>query len=243
MLQNVSTLIFDLDGTISDPSLGIGRCANYALQSYGFPEVSVEQVAAAIGPQLDEALCKLCPDADQATLSSFVTKYRELYAEVGYSENTIYPGVPESLKELSAGGVPMGVCTSKRKDFAEKILAMFGVLSHFRFVDGGDIGIKKREQLASLLQSTAIDHAAVMIGDREVDISSAKANGLRSVGVLWGFGSQAELRGQVQMSFLVVQMSLGSLASNNTFQVTFDPLRTSAVAKAHITSNAHERGR
>jgi phosphoglycolate phosphatase len=211
MLQNVSTLIFDLDGTISDPSLGIGRCLNYALQAHGFPEVSVEQVAAAIGPQLDEALCKFYPDADQATLSGLVAKYRERYAEVGYAENTIYPGVPESLKELSARGVPMGVCTSKRKDFAEKILAMFGVLSHFRFVDGGDIGIKKREQLAGLLQSTAIDHAAVMIGDREVDISSAKANGLRSVGVLWGFGSQAELRGAGADVILSSTNELGKL--------------------------------
>jgi phosphoglycolate phosphatase len=211
MLQNVSTLIFDLDGTISDPSLGIGRCLNYALQAHGFPEVSVEQVATAIGLQLDEALCKFCPDADQATRSSLVAKYRERYAEVGYSENAIYPGVPESLKELSAAGMPMGVCTSKRRDFAEKILAMFGVLSHFRFVDGGDIGIKKREQLAGLLQSTAIDHAAVMIGDREVDISSAKANGLRSVGVLWGFGSQAELSEASADVILSSTIELGQL--------------------------------
>jgi phosphoglycolate phosphatase len=195
MLQNVSTVIFDLDGTISDPSPGIGRCLNYALQAHGFPEVSVEQVAAAIGLQLDEAFCRFCPDVDQATLSGLVTKYRGRYAEVGYSENTIYPGVPESLKELSAGGVSMGVCTSKRRDFAEKILAMFGMLTHFRFVDGGDIGIEKREQLAGLLQSTAIDRAAVMIGDRAVDISSAKANGLRSAGVLWGFGDLPELQG------------------------------------------------
>jgi phosphoglycolate phosphatase len=109
MLQNISTLIFDLDGTISDPSLGIGRCLNYALQAHGFPEVSVEHVAAAIGLQLDEALGKFYPDADQATRSSLVAKYRERYAEVGYAENTMYPGVPESLKELSARGVPMCV--------------------------------------------------------------------------------------------------------------------------------------
>jgi phosphoglycolate phosphatase len=195
MLQNISTLIFDLDGTISDPSLGIGRCLNYALQAHGFPAVSVAQVAAGIGQQLDAALCTLCPDADHATRASLVATYRERYAAIGYAENTMYPGVPESLKALAAAGMPMGVCTAKRRDFAEKILAMFGVLSHFRFVEGGDIGIKKRDQLAGLLQSTAIDHAAVMIGDRAVDISSAKANGLRSVGVRWGVGDLAELQG------------------------------------------------
>jgi len=211
MLQNVSTLIFDLDGTISDPSLGIGRCLNYALQAHDFPEVSVEQVAAGIGPLLDEVLCKLCPDADQATRSSLIATYRERYAEVGYSENTIYPGVPESLMALSAAGMPMGVCTSKRSDFAEKILAMFGVLSHFRFVDGGDIGIKKREQLTSLLQSNAIDHAAVMIGDRAVDMSSAKVNGLRSVGVLWGFGDLVELQGAGADVILRAPNELGQL--------------------------------
>ena len=194
-MQNVSTLIFDLDGTISDPSLGIGRCINYALEAHGFPAITPEQVAAAIGPPLDETFCKFCPDSDQSVISSLVAKYRERYAEVGYSENKIYPGVAESLGELSVAEVPMGVCTSKRKDFAEKILRMFGVLSHFRFVNGGDIGIRKREQLAGLLQSGEIDLAAVMIGDREVDISSAKANGLRSVGVLWGFGGQTELSG------------------------------------------------
>ena len=195
MFQNVSTLIFDLDGTISDPSLGICRSINYALEAHGFPEVSAERVAATIGLQLEEAFLKICPESDHAVFSSLVVKYRERYAEVGYSENTIYPGVAKSLEKLSSRGVPMGVCTSKRKDFAEKILAMLGVLLYFRFVDGGDIGIKKREQLAGLLQSNEIDHAAVMIGDRALDISSAKSNGLRSVGVSWGFGDLAELQG------------------------------------------------
>jgi phosphoglycolate phosphatase len=211
MLQNISTLIFDLDGTISDPRLGIGRCLNYALHAHGFPAVSVEHVAAAIGAQLDAALGTCCPDADHATRASLVATYRARYAAVGYAENTMYPGVPEALMALSAAGMPMGVCTAKRSDFAEKILAMFGVRSHFRFVDGGDIGITKRAQLAGLLQSTAIDQAAVMIGDRAVDILSAKANGLRSVGVLWGFGDLAELQGAGADVILSSTNELGQL--------------------------------
>lgn len=193
MFQNVSTLIFDLDGTISDPSLGIGRCINYALEAHGFPEVTPEQVSAEIGPPLDETFRKFCPDSDPVVISSLITKYRERYAKIGYSENQLYSGIVESLQALSASGIRMGICTSKRKDFAEKILALFGVLSYFHFVDGGDVGIKKHEQLSGLLQTGKIDRSAVMIGDREIDISSAKANGLRSVGVLWGFGDMNEL--------------------------------------------------
>ncbi len=98
MFQDISTLIFDLDGTISDPNLGIKRCLNYSLAAHGFPEVSAAPVAAAIGPQLDEGFCKFSPEADQAAISSLIAKYRERYAEVGYSENQLYPGVPRRSK-------------------------------------------------------------------------------------------------------------------------------------------------
>lgn len=193
-LQNISTLVFDLDGTISDPSLGIGRCFNYALTSHGFNEVSETQVAATIGPPLDEAFSDLCPGVDQATILSLIRKYRERYADVGYTENHIYPDVAELLLTLYESGLQMGVCTSKRRDFAEKILSLFEVLPYFRFVDGGDVGIKKHDQLAGLLHRQEIDGSAIMIGDRAVDITAAKFNGLRSVGVLWGFGNLGELQ-------------------------------------------------
>ncbi len=186
-------LILDLDGTISDPSLGICRCVNYALRSHTFPEVAEDAIIAEIGPPLDETFGKLQPRVDKENITSFISKYRERYAEVGYSENKIYPGITESLRLLSERGVKMGVCTSKREDFAKKILAMFGLLSLFDFVDGGDVGIKKHEQLTGLLQAGKIDQSAVMVGDRAVDIYAAKVNGLRSMGVLWGFGNRSEL--------------------------------------------------
>jgi phosphoglycolate phosphatase len=192
-LQNVGTMIVDLDGTISDRSLGFCRCINHALRFYGFSEVSAELVAVEIGPPLDEAFSKFQPGADQSMVANLIAKYRERYAEIGYSENEIYPGVAGAIQTLSDRGIRMGVCTSKRKDFAEKILSMFGLLSMFSFVDGGDVGVKKIEQLSVLIQAGEIDRSAVMVGDREVDISSAKANGLRSIGVLWGFGGVKEL--------------------------------------------------
>jgi len=194
-MQNISTLVFDLDGTISDPSLGISRSLNYALSTYGFPEVPAMEISAEIGRPLDETFRKFSPDSDPTVIAKLIAAYRERYAEIGYSENQIYPGISESLQILSDNGIRMGVCTSKRKDFAEKILDLFGVRSYFQFVNGGDIGIHKRDQLGELLRELEIDPLAVMIGDRDVDISSAKANRLRSIGVLWGFGSLAELRG------------------------------------------------
>lgn len=193
MLGNVSTLIFDLDGTISDPRLGISRCINYALVAHGFPEVSAEVVVAEIGPPLDETFKKFQPESDPEMISSLVAKYRERYAEAGYAENELYPRIADEVRALYARGIRLGVCTSKRKDFAEKILVLFDLLPHFAFVDGGEVGLKKREQLAGLLESGVIDEGAVMVGDREVDVLAAQANGLRSVGVLWGFGSPQEL--------------------------------------------------
>jgi phosphoglycolate phosphatase len=192
-VENASTLIFDLDGTISNPSLGIYRSINYALTVHGYAAVSEAQVASEIGPPLDEAFKKFVPEAEQVEIENLIVTYRERYAEVGYSENSVYQGVSEALQALSSRGVCLGVCTSKRQDFAIKILSMFGLLDHFSFVNGGDVGIKKKDQLAGLLRSGQIDVAAVMIGDREIDITSAKLNGLRSVGVLWGFGDLNEL--------------------------------------------------
>lgn len=193
MTFECSTLILDLDGTISDPSLGITRCFNHALKSHGLDCLSEEQIAQEIGPPLDETFMKLAPDLDTTAIPALVSTYRERYSDVGYSENTLYPEIPEALKKLVAADIAMGVCTSKRKDFAVKILSMFGLLEFFKFVDGGDIGISKKMQLSGLLAAQEIDNCAIMVGDRSVDIISARTNGLRSIGVLWGFGSHAEL--------------------------------------------------
>ncbi len=193
MLGNISTLVFDLDGTISDSRLGISRCLDHALAAHGFPEMSPEWVAGQIGPPLDEIFANARPEADEKLITSLIAKYHERYAEVGYSENACYPGIADTLRALHARGMRLGVCTSKPERFAKPILALFDLLPLFEFVDGGDAGIKKRAQLAGLLASGSIDTKAVMIGDRAVDIQAAQLNGLRAVGVLWGFGSIEEL--------------------------------------------------
>ena len=188
-----SALVFDLDGTISDPSLGITRSFNHALRSHGLPEVPDELIQQEIGPPLDETFLKLAPGTSARDVGALISTYRQRYSEIGYSENTLYPEIPPALEQLKQIGIPLGVCTSKRRDFAIKILSLFGLGGYFDFVDGGDVGISKQSQLAGLVQCQDIDDRAIMIGDRSVDILSARANGLRAVGVLWGFGDYQEL--------------------------------------------------
>lgn len=187
-----STLVFDLDGTLSDPAEGIGRSLNYALMAHGFEPILKSAVSQYIGPPLDHTFESIT-GASGELIQKLVAKYRERYADIGFSENTLYPGIPEAIASLAANGCILGVCTSKRADFAERILEMFGLRAYFVFVDGGDIGIQKAQQLRSLLISKTIDLNATMIGDRSVDVMAAKSNKLRSVGVLWGHGTLAEL--------------------------------------------------
>ena len=106
----------------------------------------------------------------------------------------------------------MGICTSKRVDFAERILSLFQLRPYFAFVSGGDIGVGKDEQLRTLIEQGTVSHGAVMIGDRAVDMTAARANGLRSIGVLWGHGSREELLGAVPDQLLESPMDLKRLA-------------------------------
>ncbi len=193
MIMNNSLLMFDLDGTISDPLDGIARSINYALSFYGLEEIPVPDLAKYIGPPLDESFKDITGINDTIKLNSFISKFRERYSDIGFSENELYPGIRETIDELSNRNIPMAICTSKRKDFAEKILKLFGLLHYFRFVSGGDVGIHKWQQIESLMSKGVIDKNCIMIGDRDVDLVAAHKNGIKSIGVLWGYGSESEL--------------------------------------------------
>ena len=203
-----TTLVLDLDGTISDPSLGISRCFNHALQTHGLPTVSKDAIENEIGPPLDETFMKLAPDIAASDVAPLIATYRERYSDVGYSENVLYPDIPETLELLKTAGITLGVCTSKRRDFAERILSLFDIIDHFDFVSGGDIGITKGAQLAGLIRSGTIDDQAIMVGDRSTDIKSAQENSLRAIGVLWGFGSFEELSAAAPLCILEKVTSL-----------------------------------
>ena len=186
-------LVFDLDGTISDPAVGICRSINYALGHFGYEAISEEAVSKYIGPPLDVSFVSITGSSSRDHVGALVSKYRERYADVGYSENLLYTGVPEALEDLATANIFLGLCTSKRVDFADSILRLFGLRHHFQFLSGGEIGVLKKQQLATLLAQKTIAPESIMIGDRAVDIESAKENGMRSIGVLWGHGSFEEL--------------------------------------------------
>lgn len=191
-----STLVFDLDGTLTDPAQGIVRCMNYALTSFDYMARPEHEITALIGPPLESAISDLSGEDDEFKIKQLVTAYRERYGAFGFAENTVYSGIHDVLDQLKERQIPMGVCTSKLEKYAIKILKEFDLFDYFDFISGvsGDsFNSPKSLQLEKLLTEGRIDSQALMIGDRSVDISAATTNKLESWGVLWGYGSRQEL--------------------------------------------------
>ena len=192
-MPNYSSLVFDLDGTLSDPALGFVRCMNYALTSFDYSPLPDADLTQHIGPPLEATIQKLTGSDDVAHVDALAATYRERYAELGYLENEIYPGINEMLSELVVSDIRLGVCTSKLHPYALKVLEAFELVDFFDFVCGARGKVSKAEQLKQLTEEKTIDSQAIMIGDRSVDLTAAHSNGLHSAGVLWGYGDFAEL--------------------------------------------------
>lgn len=206
-------ILFDLDGTLADPLEGFTRSMNHALTHFGHPPREPGEFAPWIGPPIEGAFRALTGREAQTEIAALIAKYRERYADIGYRENRIYPGIPEALQQLAATGIALGVCTSKRGDFATRILELFGLAQHFRFVSGGDVGIAKWQQIEALCAKGAASARSVMVGDRAVDLTAAQRNGLASAGVLWGYGARAELAAHAPLHLFDRPAELTRLAS------------------------------
>lgn len=205
-------ILFDLDGTLSDPLEGFARSMNHALTHFGYAARAPGEFAPYVGPPIEDAFRELTGRDDKTEITALIARYRERYADIGYTENTLYPGVPGALEGLRAAGIALGVCTTKRRDFAEKILTLFDLRQHFRFVSGGDVGIAKWQQIAALRAGGEATTNSLMVGDRAVDLTAAQRNGLAAAGVLWGYGSHAELAAHAPRHLFAAPGELARLA-------------------------------
>ena len=150
--------IFDLDGTISDPKVGIARSINFALECHHFERKDENEIGKLIGLPLDQMYAQLIDATEPSLVSSLVAKYRERYTEIGYAENSLYEGMETSLRFLHSQTTAsrLGICTTKPANMAQKILEMFELDQLFEFVSGGVIGIEKHQQLEQLLHLSLI---------------------------------------------------------------------------------------
>lgn len=192
------SVFFDLDGTLTDPGEGITNSAAYAVRRFGGDVATREELYSFIGPPLDRSFMDFCGfDHEKAMLA--VKYYRDYYAEHGIFENTLFDGVAEMLNTLKKSGKTVVLATSKPEHYARLILEHYDIAKYFDFICGGSMDEKrnkKDEIIAYALDVSGIaPEDAVMVGDRYFDIDGAKANGLMSVGVLFGYGDRAELEG------------------------------------------------
>lgn len=191
-----NTILFDLDGTVTDPKEGITKAAAAALASFGIHE-EPDDLTRFIGPPLDESFPEFYGfDGEQTNMAT--VKFREYFARQGWLENVPYPGMSALLAELRAAGKRLVIATSKPEVFAVKILEHFGMARYFDVICGAPLdnqaGAKKAAVIRSALKRAGIDDLrdAVMVGDRRHDIAGAHEVGLEAVGVLYGYGSREE---------------------------------------------------
>jgi phosphoglycolate phosphatase len=186
---------FDLDGTLTDPKPGITRCIQYALEHLGFPVPTQDDLVWCIGPPLHASMKKFVGTDELAHRA--VELYRERFRDVGLFENEAYAGIEETLAKVAAGGRRLFVATSKPKVYADRIVEHFGLGGLFEHVFGSELDgtrTDKADLLAYALSAAKVDPArAIMIGDRSHDVVGARKNGMKAIGVLYGYGSLAEL--------------------------------------------------
>ncbi|HEY8909954.1 MAG TPA: HAD hydrolase-like protein [Desulfosporosinus sp.] len=192
-------LLWDLDGTLTDPKEGITLSVQYALTQLDYPFHEDDDLDWIIGPPLKESFKTLLQTTDEALLGRAITLYRERYREFGLYENIVYPGIPELLSELQQKGCTQLLATSKPRVFAEKILQNFLLDPYFNVIMGSELNgnfVEKDALIAEVLKTVPEDLRAktVMIGDRRYDVDGARANHIDIISVGYGYGSAEELR-------------------------------------------------
>ena len=187
-------VLFDLDGTLTDPGVGITNSVAHALKKFGLAVPERAALYKFIGPPLHESFERYY-GFSQEQAQTAVAYYREYFREKGIYENFVYDGVEELLKALRGAGRTLAVATSKPEVFAKQILEHFHLDPYFTYVAGANLDgtrTRKDQVIACALRGCGVEApaAAVMVGDREYDIWGARKQGLDSIGVLYGYGGQ-----------------------------------------------------
>ena len=188
------TILFDLDGTLTDSGEGIINCAVYALGHLGLPIPSREDLRVFVGPPLHETFQKFGVPADKA--AEAVSIFRSRYIPIGMFENAPYPHICELLEKLKSAGHTIYVATSKPEQMAIEILTHFDMAKYFDKICGATMDtsrVTKEDVISYLLEQCPNVQNAIMVGDTKYDIIGAKANGIPAVGVSWGYGDILEM--------------------------------------------------
>ena len=189
------TVLFDLDGTLTDSGEGIINCAKLALETLGLPIPSYTEMRTFVGPPLSESFQRYGVPADK--VEEAIRVYRSRYVPTGMFENTPYPGIRELLEPLKAEGCTLYVATSKPETMSVTILERFGLAPYFTRICGASTDSSRSTKdavIAYLLEQSEAKEDMVMVGDTKYDILGAKAHGIPAIGVSWGYGSVAEMR-------------------------------------------------
>ena len=183
----MKTVIFDLDGTISDPSRGITGAINYSLEAMGREKIPCRELLKFIGPPLTEIYGEILPECPEKGIALF----REYYRRKGFRENILYPGMVSVLETFTEWNCHLCLATGKKTETAIEVLDYFGITGLFHMILGCGSGGTKGDLLERILTHSRSN--AVMIGDRGIDFNAAEKAGIPSIGAKWGFGTDEEL--------------------------------------------------
>lgn len=203
------TILFDLDGTLTDSGEGIINCAILALEHFDLPIPSRETLRVFVGPPLHETFIRFGVPADKA--EEAVEIYRSRYIPIGKFENTPYPGIRELLEKLKADGHKLYVATSKPEQMSIDILEHFDLAKYFDRICGASLDTSRTEKaavIAYLQELTGKSEHTMMVGDTKFDVIGAKKHGIPTIGVSWGYGAVAELEeaGAVDIAYTMDQL-------------------------------------
>ena len=194
-------VLFDLDGTLTDPKEGICKSVQYALHAQNIEEPDLDKLEPFIGPPLQKSFQEFY-GMDETQAKAAVEKYRERFRKIGLYENELYPGMKEFLVSLRKKGVHLAVASSKPEEFVEKILKHFEIRQYFQVVTGSEKDGRRSEKnevieetLSRLFHERKIPTDDIlMVGDRKFDVEGAKDFGLKCAGVSYGYGGERELK-------------------------------------------------